>query len=122
MGRGLIHGDAWAGNLLAGPTPHAVLLGDWDSVSAGPREIDLVPSWHAARRYRDSPTWAGRFAARYGYDLSTSPAFELLMELRDFVQISGPLRHAAHSPRHAAALRQRLDGTRTRDTGRWSQV
>ncbi|WP_309115967.1 aminoglycoside phosphotransferase family protein [Saccharothrix sp.] len=119
LGFGLIHGDAWAGNLMVDPARHTVLLGDWDSIAFGPREVDLVPSWHAARRYRNSPTWATRFADRYGYDLSSSPAFDLLMEMRDFVQLSGPLRHAAHSPRHATALRQRLDGTRARDTHHW---
>ena len=119
LGHGLIHGDAWAGNLMVDPARITVLLGDWDSVAVGPRVVDLVPSWHAARRYRNDPTWASRFATRYGYDLSASPAFELLMEMRDFVQLSGPLRHASRSPRHADALRQRLDGTRARDTVRW---
>ncbi|GAA2679188.1 MULTISPECIES: aminoglycoside phosphotransferase family protein [Actinosynnema] len=121
LGRGLIHGDAWAGNLLHGARGR-VLLGDWDDVAWGPREVDLVPTWHAARRYRDEPDWTTRFAAAYGHDLAAStPDFELLMQMRDLVQISGPLRHAAHSPVHARALRQRLDGTRARDSRRWHQ-
>jgi hypothetical protein len=103
------------------PTTSTVLLGDWDSVACGPREVDLIPSWHAARRYRTDPDWARRFADRYGYDLAASPRFELLMEMRDLVQLSGPLRHARRSPVHAQALRQRLDGSRARDFGRWRE-
>jgi hypothetical protein len=121
LGVGLIHGDAWAGNLMWDQTTSTVLLGDWDSVSYGPREVDLIPSWHAARRYRSDPDWARRFADRYGYDLAASPAFELLMEMRDLVQLSGPLRHARRSAVHAQTLRQRLDGSRARDLGRWHE-
>ncbi|GGP72610.1 aminoglycoside phosphotransferase [Saccharothrix coeruleofusca] len=121
LGTGLIHGDAWAGNLLWDPASSTALLGDWDSVAWGPREVDLAPSWHAARRYRSEPDWALRFADRYGYDLAISPGFGLLMQMRDLVQISGPLRHARHSPEHARALRQRLDGSRAGDSGRWHQ-
>jgi hypothetical protein len=45
LGTGLIHGDAWAGNLLSctGAPPPVAVLGDWDWVSVGPREIDLIP-------------------------------------------------------------------------------
>ena len=40
---GMIHGDAWRGNLLRGRNGGAVLA-DWDAVSTGPREIDLTPT------------------------------------------------------------------------------
>lgn len=115
---GLIHGDAWAGNLLhdhvAGPD--AVVLGDWDWVSHGPREIDLIPTWHAAIRYGRGPNWVRAFTDHYGYDLATSPGFDILMRMRDLVQITGPLRRATHAPAYHAALRQRLDAIRTGDT------
>ncbi|WP_433270731.1 phosphotransferase [Actinosynnema sp. CS-041913] len=118
LGNGLIHGDAWLGNLLRG-NHGTVLMGDWDSAAWGPREVDLVPTWHAARRYHDDPDRVRIFTERYGYDLEESPGFELLLEMRDFVQLSAPLRHAHRSREHAEALRQRLDGTRTRRAGRW---
>jgi len=52
LGEGLIHGDAWAGNLLwdTSISPHQAILCDWDRVSWGPREVDLIPAWHAAVR------------------------------------------------------------------------
>jgi hypothetical protein len=48
-----------------------VVLGDWDWVSIGPREIDLIPTWHAAARYGKGETWVSDFVHRYGYDLSS---------------------------------------------------
>lgn len=106
LGAGLIHGDAWLGNLLsAAPSP---TLGDWDRVAYGPREVDLVPTWHATRRYGRDRSWTDRFVSQYGYDLSASPRFADLMTMRDLAQIPGPLRRAPHSDKHAGALRQRL--------------
>lgn len=112
---GLIHGDAWAGNLLADSSSRGLLLGDWDWVSIGPREVDLVPTWHAARRYGRDATWTRQFADTYGYDLGASPGFETLMRMRDFMQLTGPLRHSATQPRYLEALRQRLNGIRSGD-------
>jgi thiamine kinase-like enzyme len=112
---GLIHGDAWAGNLLADSHSAGLLLGDWDWVSLGPREVDLVPTWHAARRYGRDRSWTRHFADVYGYDLAASPGFETLLRMRDFMQLTGPLRHAATQPRYRQALRQRLDGIRSGD-------
>ncbi|GAA2001273.1 aminoglycoside phosphotransferase family protein [Catenulispora subtropica] len=117
---GLIHGDAWAGNLLARDRSTALLLGDWDWVSIGPREVDLVPTWHAARRYGRDTAWTQAFAETYDYELSDSPGFETLMRMRDFMQLTGPLRHSATQPRYRDALRQRLDGIRSGDrAGHW---
>lgn len=42
---GMIHGDAYRGNLLR--DGHRAVLADWDAVSIGPREIDLVPTLQA---------------------------------------------------------------------------
>lgn len=59
----MIHGDAWAGNLLSAPetSPIGAVLGDWDWVSAGPREVDLIPTWHAAARYGKGASWVSDF-------------------------------------------------------------
>ncbi len=116
LGVGLIHGDAWTGNLLwADPACGHVLLGDWDRVAYGPREVDLIPMWCAKRRYSKPPDWIENFVAGYHYDLSQWAGYEPLLEMRDLVQISGPLRRAPFSSPHAAALRQRLDSLRSGD-------
>jgi hypothetical protein len=118
LGTGLVHGDAWAGNLLT--STRGVALGDWDRVAHGPREIDLIPTWHAAHRYGRATDWISRFVTVYGYDLRDNPAFDDLLRMRDLAQLPGPLRRAPHSPPHAAALRQRLADLRADNTtGQW---
>jgi hypothetical protein len=114
LGEGLVHGDAWLGNLMAGPG--GPVIGDWDRVARGPREVDLVPTWHATRRYGRDETWSARFASIYGYDLATSPGYADLMTMRDLAQLPGPLRRAPHSPAHERALRQRLGDLMAADT------
>jgi len=121
LGHGLIHGDAWAGNLLwdAAAGPGAAVLGDWDWVSFGPREIDLVPSWHAVRRYGKSPGWTDTFARVYGYDLAKWSGFETLLLMRDLMQITGPLRRARDNSIFAEVLRERLQGIRSGSDANW---
>jgi Ser/Thr protein kinase RdoA (MazF antagonist) len=123
LGWGLIHGDAWAGNLLwnSAAGSEATVLGDWDSVCWGPREIDLIPSFHAARRYGRGSDWAEAFIGAYGYDLSSWSAFPTLLAMRDLVQLAGPLRRAPQEPTLARALRERLDGIRSGSTATWAE-
>jgi aminoglycoside phosphotransferase (APT) family kinase protein len=118
LGIGLIHGDAWAGNLLSSPgaPPAGAVLGDWDWVSAGPREIDLIPTWHAAARYGKPASWVSDFTSRYGYDLGRWEGCPVLLAMRDLVQLSGPIRRARDSEPHRQALGQRLDSLRGGDT------
>lgn len=119
LGHGLIHGDAWAGNLLWDSADQAgahVLLGDWDQVAHGPREIDLIPTWHAAHRYGKGPNWVRHFRRYYDHDLIAWPGYPALFAMRDLVQISGPMHRATHSPAHARVLRQRVSSLRAGDT------
>ncbi|MGW6196963.1 phosphotransferase [Kribbella sp. NPDC055110] len=121
LGRGLIHADAWAGNLLWDTTrgTRRPILGDWDNVSHGPREVDLIPTWHAAIRYGRDEAWIKDFVDRYGYDLRDWAGYDVLLAMRDLAQIPGPLRRSANPP-HAAALRQRLNAIRADDrTSTW---
>jgi hypothetical protein len=92
------------------------VLGDWDWVSTGPREIDLIPTWHAAARYGKAASWTGDFVSRYGYDLGRWEGYSVLMAMRDLVQLTGPIRRARDSEPHRRALRQRLDSLRCGDT------
>ncbi|WP_194917589.1 phosphotransferase [Catenulispora rubra] len=120
---GLVHGDAWAGNLLADSRTGGLLLSDWDWVSSGPREIDLVPTWHAARRYGRDDAWKIAFAHQYGYDLTDSPGYEALMHMRDMMQLTGPLRRARTDQRYFTFLRQRVSAIRAGDrSSQWSTL
>jgi Phosphotransferase enzyme family len=118
LGTGLIHGDAWAGNLLScpGAPPVGKVLGDWDWVSAGPREVDLIPTWHAAARYGKPASWVSDFTSQYGYDLARWEGYPVLLAMRDLVQLTGPIRRARDSDSHRQALRQRLDSLLCGDT------
>ena len=121
LGEGLIHGDAWAGNLLwdTATTPPRAVVCDWDRVSWGPREIDLIPTWHAAVRYGRDEAWIQDFIKHYGYDLRDWAGYPTLLAMRDLAQLPGPLRRASNPP-HAAALRQRLGSIRAGDrTATW---
>ncbi|WP_460706492.1 phosphotransferase [Myceligenerans halotolerans] len=118
LGSGVIHADAWAGNLLW--NADQPILGDWDGLAVGPREIDLIPTWHAAIRYGRTGQWVREFQDVYGHDLATNESFELLLHMRDLVQLTGPLRRAADSPKHLDVLRQRIDAIRADDrSARW---
>jgi hypothetical protein len=125
LGHGLIHGDAWAGNLLphTDSSPAGVVLGDWDWVSIGPREVDLIPTWHAATRYGKGPSWVQAFINRYGYDLTAWDGYPTLMAMRDLVQLTGPIRRATDAAKYHSALRQRLDDLRSGDTASvWTAI
>ncbi|MFB6724827.1 phosphotransferase family protein [Kribbella sp. NPDC056345] len=121
LGDGLIHGDAWAGNLLWDTVdePSRPILGDWDSVSRGPREVDLIPTWHAATRYGRDETWIQAFVDQYGHDLRDWSGYDVLLQMRDLAQLPGPIRRSSNPP-HTAALRQRLSAIRAGDrTSPW---
>jgi Ser/Thr protein kinase RdoA (MazF antagonist) len=118
LGYGFIHGDAWAGNLMwqTKTNPAIVILGDWDSTSWGPREIDLIPTWHAAIRFGRGQQWADEFSTEYGYDLKQWPGFSTLFAVRDLVQLVALLRRVSNQPALAGSLRQRLGSIKVGDT------
>lgn len=124
LGHGLIHGDAWVGNLLWDTSHRSprLILGDWDGLSHGPREIDLIPTWHAATRYGRGTAWTRAFSTVYGYDLAAWPGYRTVTRMRDLVQLTGPLRRARPGNIFGRALRQRIIGLRTRDPATWTAL
>ncbi len=114
---GMIHGDAWWGNLLR--DGDRVVLADWDNVSTGPREIDLIPTLQAARfglpeHERDA------FIAAYGHDIRAWPGYPVLLEIRALSTTSALLRDAHRDPAARDQLRVRLTSLRTGDTRQWT--
>jgi aminoglycoside phosphotransferase (APT) family kinase protein len=91
LGLGLIHGDAHAGNLLHAAS--GVILGDWDSVSHGPRELDLTPTSMWYRYGRPRAEWDA-FCAAYGVSAADLPGLPLLQELRELHAIAAYIRNA----------------------------
>ncbi|SDS56895.1 Predicted kinase, aminoglycoside phosphotransferase (APT) family [Actinoplanes derwentensis] len=113
---GVIHGDAHVGNLLAGR------LCDFDSLAVGPREWDHVPLAHSVVRFGDPAEPYREFAAAYGFDLTGSPAWPLLRDIRDLQLATSVFEGLAGRPEvaenQAHRLRTYLAGD---ETARWSR-
>jgi aminoglycoside phosphotransferase len=114
---GLIHGDAWRGNLLRdGPR---VVLADWDATSMGPREIDLIPTLQGVRfalpkQQRDA------FIAAYGSDIRFWDGYPVLHDIRELSTTSALLRDAHFDVAAGRELRVRLRSLRTGDDHGWT--
>jgi len=104
LGTGLVHGDAHAGNLLR--TSGGVLLGDWDSVSHGPRELDLTPTSMWFRFGRPQAEWRS-FCAAYDVDPARLSFLPILQRLRELHALAAYIRNA-DDPEARAELFKRI--------------
>lgn len=106
---GVIHGDAYLGNLARGADGSVVLL-DFDSVCRGPREWDLVPTG----LYASSLGWLTRgeydaFVSAYGgFDVTRSPAFDVLARIREIRMTAWLAMYASESEQVAAQVTHRV--------------
>ncbi|HEY9523200.1 MAG TPA: aminoglycoside phosphotransferase family protein [Thermopolyspora sp.] len=115
----LLHGDAWIDNLLRCQDGQAVLC-DWDGVAVGPREWDLVHTYHGQRRFGLTRVDVDDFARAYGCDLRLWPGYGTLMEIRDLYAIGIHIRNAAGDPFSRRELSRRLDSlTKGDGHARW---
>lgn len=80
LGCGMIHGDAYADNVIH--TSDGAVLADWDSVSYGPREQDIVPASIRHRFARPLSEWH-QFCAAYGVDPDHLPGLDVLRQMRE---------------------------------------
>jgi aminoglycoside phosphotransferase (APT) family kinase protein len=92
------------------------MLCDWDSVSYGPREMDLVPTsmW---RRYGRPRAERDSFCAAYHVSPDELPGLPLLQQLRELQALAAYIRNAA-DPAFSAELTRRINSlqARTSDT------
>ena len=106
---GVIHGDAYLGNVVRG-SDDSVLLLDFDSVCIGPREWDLTPTG----LYATSLGWITRaeyaaFVDAYGgFDVTQSSAFGVLARMRELRMTAWLAMHAAESEVVAAEVSHRV--------------
>jgi Ser/Thr protein kinase RdoA (MazF antagonist) len=114
---GMIHGDAWRGNLLR--DANRVVLLDWDTVSTGPREIDLVPTLQATRFGLPEAERDG-FVAAYGQDIRNWDGYLALLEMRELSTLSAILRDAHANPASRRELAVRIRSVRIGDSQRWT--
>ncbi|MFD7161295.1 aminoglycoside phosphotransferase family protein [Kribbella sp. NPDC059898] len=114
LGVGFIHGDAYPGNVIwNGAHP---ILGDWDEVAIGPRELDLVNTHQGARVGR-SLAVRRRFAEAYGWDVTTWPGYDVLREIRDVHTLGSFIRRAGRGDQTALTeLAHRIRTLKSGDT------
>ena len=89
LGRGVVHGDAHPGNLIH--APDRVVLCDWDAVSYGPREQDLIPIRLGYRYGRPAAEWP-RLCEIYQADPRGLPLLPLLERMRELRAVAAYLR------------------------------
>lgn len=99
LGYGWIHGDAYPGNMLW--DGDWALLGDWDEVGTGPRELDLVNT-HQGARFGRPRAECDAFTTAYGYDITEWPGFPILREMRDLHTLGSYIRLADTGNERAA--------------------
>jgi hypothetical protein len=116
----VVHGDAHLDNLIRAPDGR-VLVCDFDSVSTGPAEWDLVPVAVGMLRFGHPPGRHAQLAATYGLDVTTWSGFPVLRAVRELKLVTSVLPILASSPTAAAQFRVRLDSLRSGDpAARWS--
>lgn len=81
MPRGVIHGDAHPGNVIAAEDGSGAVLADFDLIGRGPRAWDLGPAALFPRRYGADPSWWE--AVRVGYDRPEDPSWEVCLRVRE---------------------------------------
>lgn len=117
--RGVVHGDAHLGNLIAGA--EGVLLCDLDSLCVGPPEWDLTPMAVGRLRMGHPPERYERLAEFYGFDVTAWPGFQVLRDLRELKITISVLPILRSNPEIRGELRRRLNSMRAADTSvRWA--
>ncbi len=112
-----LHGDAWIDNLLRHRDGHPVLC-DWDAVSTGPREWDLIHTYHGRHRFGLTTGDLADFTASYGHDLRDWSGYDSLMRIRDVYAVGIHIRNAPGDPFSRRELAHRLESLKTGDTAR----
>ena len=113
----MIHGDAYRGNLLR--DGHQVVLANWDAVSVGPREIDLIPTLQGIR-FGLSESQRDAFIAAYGQDIRSWDGYTVLQDIRALSTTSALLRDGHVDSAARRELQIRLRSLHTDDDRQWT--
>ncbi len=111
---GLLHGDAHTGNVLNTSSGPVVI--DFDLISFGPREWDLVPTAVSSLRFRADRASVESFGSGYGFDIMSWQGWPTLKRLRELYMTSWLVTVAA-TPERQAEVRHRLEYWREPDEG-----
>jgi hypothetical protein len=117
--RGLIHGDAYLGNLIAGPD--GPVLCDFDSTCVGPREWDLTPMGVGQVRLGHDPQVYRDFVTGYGFDVMRWPGFAVLRQVRELKMVAGALPILGGNPLARSEFTRRVRTLRANERdARWA--
>lgn len=95
------------------------MLADWDSVSTGPREIDLIPTLQAPR-FGLPDNQREAFIAAYGQDIRSWDGFQVLRDIREPSTLTALLRDGHADAAARRELRIRIRSIRTGDDQKWT--
>jgi aminoglycoside phosphotransferase (APT) family kinase protein len=104
---GPIHGDVFAGNLIA--DPDGPVLCDFDSTCTGPREWDLTPAAVGRLRFHYPIDYHGQLAEGYGLDILDWSGFPVFRRIRELQLVTSVLPVLRSSPRIREQWRYRFD-------------
>lgn len=120
MPRGLVHGDAHLGNVIA--SADGPVLCDFDSSCVGPPEWDLVPLAVGVIRFGEPASQYRDLVHAYGVDITRWSGFPVLREVRELKLITSVLPIIASNVDFRTELMRRLEDFRRGDTAaRWSR-
>jgi aminoglycoside phosphotransferase (APT) family kinase protein len=81
---GVVHGDAWGGNIAITKQPQRRVLLDFERVSIGPPEWDLIQTALRVSSFGLAPAEEHTaFVASYGHDVTTWMGFSTLRDIRE---------------------------------------
>ncbi|MFF1821145.1 phosphotransferase [Kribbella sp. NPDC058245] len=116
---GLLHGDAYIGNLLRRHDGQFVLC-DFDETSVGPLDYDLVVAAVSAVRFganRDHE----ELASTLGVDVTESPSWPVLRRIRELVLVTSVIPDLSNRPDIARVHAHRLATLRTGEDELWQR-
>jgi Phosphotransferase enzyme family len=117
--QGLIHGDAFMGNLISSPAGPVIC--DFDSTCVGPREWDLTPLAVGKLRFNYAHDAYSELSHCYGFDVMRWPGFAVLRRVRELKLVASVVPVLASNPAIREQWKHRLRTYRSGDqTTRWS--
>lgn len=110
----VIHGDAWAGNVVHTQTGEIAFL-DLERFSIGPPEWDLVSTAvkFASYGHIDASQYT-EFATSYDHDVMQWPGFATLRDIRELRVTCYATQRASEQPEHIPEAQKRIDCLRGR--------
>lgn len=115
---GVIHGDAFLGNLIPS-RPHPLIC-DFDATAIGPREWDLTPIAVGSLRMNYPAALHRDFVTAYGADMTNWEGFSTFRRIRELQLVTSVLPALNANPALRAEWQHRLDTLKTDDTDtRW---